>query len=218
MELNAELFDFYSSHLMEFEAVSRWSTEHQKFNGPYLCSPGKEYCDSKLKIVIVGQETNGWTSHTDVSKQMQTYSDFSLGKKYFSSPFWNVIRKIEKELNGEHYCCASLNLNKFDINGKPPREPFLTTIEKLDHILYDEIQLLKPDVVIFFTGPKYDRRISKLFNNELTEIDGFHKRKLAEMTLADKPFKIFRTYHPNYLRRTGLENQVIHQMVTSVNS
>lgn len=112
-----------------------------------------------MKIVFVGQETNGWSSHTDVKKQMKTYSDFGLGKEYISSPFWNVIRKIEKELTGQHFCCASLNLNKFDINKKRSREPFLTEIEELDHILYAEIELLKPDIVILFTGPRYDRRI-----------------------------------------------------------
>jgi len=216
MNTYAELLDLYTSHSTNFKSIVGLTTEEHKLNGPYLCSPGKEYLESKVKIVFVGQETNGWTTHADVSLQMQTYAGFGLGKNYVSSPFWNVIRKIEKAATGQHYCCASLNLNKFDVNGNPPREPFLATIQKLDHILKDEIQLLKPDLIVFFTGWRHDSRLTNIFNANLIEVDGFKKRELAEMKLADESFKIFRTYHPNYLRRSGLENKVINTLVSKV--
>lgn len=220
MNIYAGLFELYSTYWDEFKSARLTSSD---LNGPYLCSPGKEYLESMVKIVFVGQETNGWSKRDNVVEQMQTYTDFGLGlrpkiaKKYASSPFWNVIRKIEKAVTGQHYCCASLNLNKFDVNGKSPREPYLATIEKLDHILKAEIQLLQPDVVIFFTGWKYDSRVSKIFSASLTEVDGFKKRELAEISLANEPFKIFRTYHPNYLRMSGLESKVIQELVSKIN-
>lgn len=214
MSAYAELLKLYTSHSTAFKSVLNLTTEEHKLNGPYLCSPGKEYLESKVKVVFVGQETKGWTAHADVSLQMQTYADFGLGKKYIPSPFWNVIRKIEKAATGNHYCCATLNLNKFDVNGKPPREPYLATIQKLDHILKDEIQLLKPDLVIFFTGWRLDGRLTGIFNANLVEVDGLKKRELAEIKLVNESFKIFRTYHPNYLRRSGLENKVINTLIS----
>lgn len=210
MDSKSTLLRLYSEHWNELISTRN---EIANSHGPYLCSPGKEYLDSLVKLVIVGQETNGWSRHNQIVEQMQTYEKFDLGKKYVSSPFWNVIRKIEKGVIGKQYCSASLNLNKFDVNGKPPRENNLAKIEKFDTILNLEILALKPDAVIFFTGWKYDKRIENCLNSTVEMVPGFNRRELGQIKLANEPIKIFRTYHPNYLRRSGKEAKIIDEII-----
>ncbi len=212
MDIHAGLFKLYISRLDEFKLVKRKSSGI--LNGPFLSSPGKKYSDAMTKIVFIGQETNGWASNFDVEAQMREYIDFGLGVNYFSSPFWNVIRKVEKEIAGDYYCSAWLNLNKFDENNKSPSPSNLAILEKLDNILLMEIELLSPDIVVLFTGPRYDSRVTRIFNQELQEFVGFNIRQLAEIQMIDQPYKVYRTYHPNYLRRSGLENRVIQAIST----
>lgn len=68
--------------------------------------------------------------------------------------------------------------------------------------------------MILFTDPRYDRRISKLFNTTLTEVGSFKKREFAEITLEDNSFKLYSTYHPKKLRLARLEERVINQIAS----
>jgi hypothetical protein len=83
------------------------------------------------------------------------------GVKKYSSPFWQVIRKFEKALTGDTYNCAWLNLNRWDDNSHAPSLENQQILSELDFILLEELRLLDPDLVIFFTGPwnDYDQRI-----------------------------------------------------------
>ncbi len=216
MEPHAGLRNLYSSYWNDFKTLIDVSQPH-KLNGPYLCSPGKDYWDSKVKIVFVGQETNGWNPQLDELKQMEVYSKFGVAKGYKKGAFWQNIRKIEQSINGKKYGCASLNLNKFDVNGKRPGESYLSQMEKFDHILMAEILLLEPDAVIFFTGPDYDRRLEKLLNAELVKVNDFGIRELAEIRSPNIKFTAIRTIHPQRMRRLGREEEFLTQIINSVN-
>jgi len=213
---HAGLLKLYSSHWGDFETLIDVS-KPAKLNGPYLCSPGQDYWESKIKIVFVGQETNGWAPKSDVVKQMEVYSNFGVAKGYKKGAFWQIIRKIEKSINGKEYCCASLNLNKFDVAGKRPGKSYLSLIEKFDHILLDEIHHLEPDAVIFFTGPNYDRRLVKLFNAELVKVNDFSIREFAEIRSPDIKFKAIRSIHPQRIQRLGRHEEFLTQIINSVN-
>jgi hypothetical protein len=58
-------------------------------------------------FLAIGQETYGWEIFSDVVTEeecagmMSAYEDFNVGEKYYASPFWNVIRKIETALGNE---------------------------------------------------------------------------------------------------------------------
>lgn len=83
---------------------------------------------------------------------MKIYKDFNLGYSY-NSPFGNITREIEKNLNLERCSCSWSNINKFDDGGGRPFGDSLKIIEKFDEVLLSEIQILKPDVVVFFFRP-----------------------------------------------------------------
>jgi hypothetical protein len=180
-------------------------------HGPFLCSPQEFYWNADIKIVFVGQETNGWgPKFKSVEQQMKIYFDFEVGTKKTKSnkgPFWTTIRRIEKEVNGYKKCCASLNLNKFDINNKTPNGDFMQKMLQFDHLIQSEIDLLKPDVVIFFTGHRFDGRLMNIFHTGITEVEGFVSDALCEIVVPNKPYRMFRTYHPGYFVRNKYKDK-----------
>ena len=75
------------------------------------------------------------------------------------------LRIIEKVLQNKPHSCAWTNLNKFDLNCKRPKGQHETVISTLDNILLDELKIVKPDFILFYTGPNFDERIKRIFTN-----------------------------------------------------
>lgn len=206
--INQHLLELYKRHANKIlEIKARCDSDN--FNGPFLIAPNETYRRSAIKIAFVGQETHGWSNKTDVFEQMTTYINFNLGEKYYSSPFWSFIRKIEIMLTGTILTSAWLNLNKFDQAKKAPSIENRLILSELDFLLLEELKLIAPDIVIFLTGPRYDGRVSNLLKGEMLPVEGINQRKLCQIVSKEITGKIFRTYHPNYLRRSRLEKVVI---------
>ncbi len=231
---NQKLSSLYESHKNELFSAPQKCTG--KMHGPFLVCSQDEYWKSNIKISFVGQETRGWsckgsvTEQMDkhkspitlanknttgsVTEQMDKHKSFALGKGYHSSPFWNVIRKFEERICGSKYNSSWLNLNRYDQNKKRPNEENRKILSELDFLVLKELEILAPDVVIFFTGPIYDGRVKSLLCGELIGVSGFTKRELCLVKSQHLGAKIIRTYHPNYLRRSGLEEKVIDAVVS----
>ena len=184
--------------------------------GPFLIAPHDSYWCSPTKVAFVGQETHEWSFSDDIGTQMATYDDFCLGKHYRPSPFWNIIRKLEKRLTGSTYCSAWLNLNRYDEAGKKPSWKNQVTLSELDFLLVEELKTIAVNVVIFFTGPFYDRRLARLLQSTDTNVAGFSARQLCQLGSTLVGGMIFRTYHPKYLRCSGLESRVIDAICGTV--
>lgn len=211
---NDRLFELYQANKSAIREVkARCTTEME---GPFLIAPSDSYWSSAIKVAFVGQETHGWPSIDDDLDQMQEYVDFNLGEKYYSSPFWSVIRKLELSLTGSQFSSAWLNLNRFDQNGGVPSDENGRALSELDFLLVEELKIISPDIVIFFTGPKYDDRLFKLFPSITEAVDGFDERQFCFLNSPALSAKLLRTYHPNYLRRAGLEKSVIEKISESV--
>jgi len=181
--------------------------------GPLLMAPNALYSQQPNPLLIVGQETKGWGYlHGEaIREQMAVYEKFNVGKEYYASPFWNVTRKVEQALGNAPYSCAWTNLSKFDVNGGRSFGAQERIISTVDDLLVSEISLLKPKVCLFSTGPAFDERIRRTFPGVTYQaVDKWSQRKLARLMHPDLPANTFRTYHPNYLRRSGLEPDFIH--------
>jgi hypothetical protein len=215
---NQHLFDLYNQHKSKILEVKSRFNDNDKMNGPFLIVPNDAYQQAALKVAFIGQETNGWSNKPIISEQMTTYSNFNLAEnyKYRHGPFWSVIRKIETALTGSILSSAWLNLNRYDQDNKAPSISNQLILSELDFLLVEELKLIAPDVVIFLTGPHYDQRITSLLQGEKTPIDGFNQRKLCQIKSPALTGKIFRTYHPNYLRRASLEKDVIEAICDAV--
>lgn len=209
--MNKPLFDLYKKHEPTIVAVKTRCQD--QMGGPFLTAPNGDYWRSSRKVAFVGQETKGWPSEPDIYAQMATYTRFNLGKGYYSSPFWNIIRKFEAALTGSTFSSAWLNLNRYDEGGRQPTVKNQRILAELDFLLLEELTLINPAVVIFFTGPSYDQRISKLLEARPLEIESFPPRQLCRLLSPVLTSVIFRSYHPKYLRLSGLEKPVIDSIV-----
>ncbi|WP_228710017.1 hypothetical protein [Klebsiella pneumoniae] len=129
------------------EYSKRYSDKN--LHGPLLLNISN-YSSQKIKLMVVGQETFGWNKSPSIVDQQATYQKFNFGSSYYSSAFWNIIRKVERSLNIEPYAIAWSNLNRFDIDcGSPDRTELAQDIASLDYLVKEEISILKPDICIF---------------------------------------------------------------------
>lgn len=217
-EKTLRFHELYARHRAAILDVhSRCEIESGPLYGPYLLAPHTAYWQAALKIAFVGQETKGWeTSDCDIPRQMTCYHAFNLGAEYYSSPFWNVIRKFEQRLIGATYCSAALNINRYDQDEGSPSWSNRQVLSELDFLLLEELQLLDPGVIIFLTGPEYAPRVECLLGGSRILVDGYGERQLCEMKVPALRGMVFRTYHPNYLRRSGLEEGVIEAVAKRI--
>jgi hypothetical protein len=75
-------------------------------------------------------------------------------------------------------------------------------------LLGQNLEMLKPDVVIFFTGESYDYTIKSYFPGcEFERVD--HSGKLLDrVVFPDAPKLMLRTNHPKQLRLGGSWNTI----------
>lgn len=213
-----ELSLLYTSRQKDFKKVVETFPEDD-LAGPLLMSPNLDYYTSPNKLLIIGQETNGWSYHTDdIEKQMKTYEDFNVGIEYYASPFWNITRKVEIALDNQPHSCAWTNLNKFDLDAVRPYGEYETAISALDDILLSELKIIKPDFCLFYTGPSFDYRLRKIFQDiEFVEIPNFTVRQFCKLKHPNLPENSYRSHHPKSLRIRYLEDDFINYITKQKN-
>lgn len=205
-----QLVELYNKKVKDFEEVKAKITKG-KVNGPFLMCPNPKYSEQERKLFVIGQETKGWENYQDIKKQMGVYEGFNLGKDYYSSPFWNVMRKVERALKNKEYSSAWTNISKFDVDRKRPTGENEKIIAKIDSLLIEELEIIKPDVCVFFTSHTFDHRLKKIFAEiEFISIPGFEKKVLCKLKHKDLPEHSYRTYHPRYLRTSHNEDKFIN--------
>jgi hypothetical protein len=179
--------------------------------GPFLMSPSPFYKEQKSPLLIVGQETNGWTYFVDeIERQMYTYEQYNVGSNLDHLPFWNIIRKVEKALGNDPHSCAWTNLSRFDLYGGKSYGKYQKVIKGLDRIIVDEIKICTPEICIFFTGPDFDARLRRIFKDmDFVAIPGWNMKQLSMLRHPLLPYLTFRSYHPKSLRLKNLENNFI---------
>jgi hypothetical protein len=142
-----DLLKLYTEWQEDFrEIVTRFGTA--ELHGPLLISPSDTYSQQKNRLLIIGQETYGWNIEADdLEKQMKAYEDFNVGAGYYSSPFWNVVRKVEKAISNSPYSCAWTNISKYDLHGGRAYGEYEAGISRLDNLLVREMQYLNRQFV-----------------------------------------------------------------------
>lgn len=208
--MKEELYKLYQDKQPTFKNVVG-TFPGDELGGPFLMSPDKQYYTQKKPLLIVGQETNGWTYYIDeIQKQMDTYEEFNVGKGFNSTTFWNVTRKVESALGNEPHSCAWTNLSKFDLYGGKAYGKYEKVISSLDKIIVDEIKIVNPKVCLFFTGPDFDSRLKKIFDGVKFEaISSWNVKQFCRLIHPELPEYSFRSYHPKSLRLRRLENDFL---------
>jgi hypothetical protein len=198
-------------------------------SAPLLISPHSKWPTCPTKLLIVGQETNGWRSNSTsdgtlaldtleefasspggVSSMLSAYKAFDFARTYRNrnSAFWRAFRHLECNV-AETPCSAMwTNLFKVDVSGSVVRNCKIKHRRLLrdaqSGLLAEEIRFLKPRIVVFFTGPHYDYELLDAFSDAaltplLPNRDG---RETALIHSAALPVCSIRTYHPTFLQRS----------------
>ena len=189
----------------------------EDIEGPFLIDLLPGYQGSRKRLLVFGQETHGWyCDYGDFSRQIEGYRTFNLGESYRPTPFWDFVRRLELAVCGQHYTSAWLNLNRFDMNSGRPTPEVEALISELDPLILDELAILEPQIVVFLTGPNYDSRLQSIFPDVKFLPDAGNSRQFSRIESRFLPKNTFRTYHPGYLRRSGMEELIFTRLMSEI--
>lgn len=191
-----------------------------KLSGMFLASASEEYEKEKNKVMIVGCETAGWNVLTDhpfvtvdhyvdlaLNKHQQFFKDQMTTKNVKGRTFFNFARKVAKLEGVSENGMVYTNLFCFDWHGKSPMKcaEFKFIKEISQKILNSQIEILKPDYILFVNGISSAGCRRDFFpmdgeNQRCTNIKGYpdtiSKHYLLEFMLDEK-IKCWRTHHPS---------------------
>jgi hypothetical protein len=207
--LNKRLIQLYEKYWDEMIS----SLKGNELGNPLLLHIRDEekYKAADIKIMIFGQETNGWNGELgskNIDELVKIYSNF-LERRY-GGQFWNGVRDYVssiKEKNPdkrvEFIWNNIIKIGKDKSKGRPKQN--LVDIQKeVFPVIKEEVEILQPDLIIFFTGPYYDQYIKKEWNELLiNEVGHFNVKQLAMVKHEQLPINTFRTNHPTNLYFQG---------------
>lgn len=216
MKINDQLCDLYSKYWTELlSALDR--EDANSYTNPFLINVDEEnMAQADLRIMILGQETKGWGDKTGISRSvkegMERYRKFYVERNFYKgygrSAFWKGFRffkkKIERHNNEKEIYFIWNNVSKIGRpNGKVGVSPGIRSIErKLFPVLKEEVKIIRPDIMIFLSGPDRDHDIKFHFE----DFESFHsgtsctKRQLAIVKATGLPSMSIRTYHPSFYK------------------
>ncbi len=218
--MNEQLLKLYSSKWSGLSGAITTILEDDTLDikpaNPLLLYINKEedYKTADIKLMVFGQETNSWYDERATIKAVRYhYDNFFNGDKCwgYGGQFWNGVSRFLSCLQSKYpdkrirlIWNNIVKIGKKSEKGFPP--DYIYEIEReLFHVIPDELQILKPNVVLFLTGPNYDSIIADNFGELKHEaLSIFPERELSEVSLNGVDFA-FRTYHPNYLWRNGID-------------
>lgn len=215
-EENQKLLRLYESKNYK-EVITEIVETNEKVGGKELvlhlpCITGN-YKEMDKKILIIGQELDGWRKIRDNPKDaMLDTLEISLKKlSKHPHPFNAFSRKFCEMLNREckskfPVSWASANIRRFSYKEKPKiplKDEVQNLIYKKFNFLKEEIKIINPDIVLFLTGPDYDDYIKAQLDGvkfHKLENSDYEKRQFARVEHKALPKKSFRIYHPNRIR------------------
>lgn len=222
-EINQKLLKLFESKWEAVNKVYDTLQEEEEWAVLHLACVPYNYEKMKYKILIVGQENNGYGYETEPKKSMLFTLDFQSNRYYDNAPFFSFpysfcasINDCDNEKYSKKSYLAWVNLKEFSFetsSKKPLNEKAQNIIDNEYNILEEEIKIINPDIVLFLTGPYYDYYIEKQLKGvEFKTVENYGIRQFARVEHKSLPKNSFRIYHPVYLRRRGLESEYLERL------
>jgi hypothetical protein len=207
---NARLGELYNPHL---ESWRRLRQSNPGLSIPMLLKTSPAYFAAKPRVLFVGQETHGWWDNCEIQAEdlaagqiMDFYAGLKkwLHENYRHSPYWNAVRHITAGLKINDPSDSYLVSNIFPCDVDKKQAPLaLHDVFREWRVLPGEAQILEPDWIIFFCGPRYVGNLEAYFrewpSKPLTKADS-----LIEYNPSGQSWRGLVTYHPNALQRLKL--------------
>ena len=208
-EIQLELNIRYEE-IINLGMMREWQEQNPKLSGVFLPSISQAYLDSSLRLMIVGRETKGWgrgISHASQFNTSKEYIEYMIRRhaSQFERPakkskFFQFYHEASSYLHGKGsgvhapiiwgnlFCVSHNESSPQKLDGKLLRD-IIYTSQKL---LQSQIEILQPQIVLFTTGPDYDRYIKEYF-----EIKKSHVIERKRLWRFETPrFIAYRTNHP----------------------
>lgn len=186
-------------------------------------TPRGNYLDSEFKVVFVGKETNGWFNANErkevgleiingqfekyIHSLKKIYSNHNIGLKYRSPIYLFIDRLFDSLSEFKKTGILLTELLRHDYYGSGlPSEIIAKVGYDNNYILRRELEILKPDALIFLTGPTYDRHIMMTYPSAVFhELEGYSLNQVATIENIPHVKKAIRIYHPDYHNRLGAD-------------
>ena len=211
MNINSRLYNLYAPHWPSLIEYGFRVNSPVPTNPLLLCFDEAKYLCADKRILICGQETWGWGKFgSSIEHCMASYRSFFIDGEYYDgygvSAFWKAFRYFETHLSkifeGLNIQFIWENLSKIGRNdGATGVTNDIRTLERQYFpILREEITLLKPDIVLFLTGPDRDHDIRFHFPDAkyIQAGDEANLRRRAWISSSYLPVCTLRLYHPSY--------------------
>lgn len=217
--INSQLFELYNHNWSAL--THRLKNEKADYTFPFLLHVNEqEWLSADLKIMICGQETKGWWEHQskalqwNVSDIMDFYEKsyhqqkiYSLKGKRHGAFFkgFNFFRRHITQINKTSDVKISFICNNLRKIGRSGRQtgvcPISNQIEReVFPVFSEEVRILKPDLIIFMTGPSCDSDIvfhfpQAIFNQSNTS----STPNALSIINGISPYSL-RCYHPAFYK------------------
>lgn len=242
-----ELDKIYANELDKEKLKKDFGEEASILSAPFLINVPEAYAMSDKKILYIGKETNIWwgklkhfidyNDSIDILKQRYT-AEFEGGfvtqskdphgkpKEYTredwkNNAFFAKYKYFRKNITGASVLWT--NLLKMDNGSKDYSKNSINNSNAREYskdILLQEIEILKPDVIIFVTATstnlkKYDDAIKNTFDNN------FQSSKVCEpkqfWIFEYNGIKCYRTVHPLSHKFRKLERDYYKEIAEDIN-
>ncbi len=222
--MNEQLTPLYNEYLAFLKDLSIELRQNMSY--PLLMTVHPEYAEVPRKVLYVGKETYTWVNTLDQDQDQELsveylrrrYTDFAFAKNYHgrNSPFWRFVYSCHNQLNGESVPSGLLwtNISKCDSGGTTPARELQDINKPGFDLLIKEIEVVKPDVVLFLTGWSYDHHIQRIFQG--IEYDTIEDNYLYRCKHRQLPEHTFQTMHPNGLNFRKKLNTIFEKIIELV--
>lgn len=217
MDKNLQLSELYNAHWINLSSELSLDKNKNTFAMPFFIKLPEEINNPKVyKIMIFGQETWGWYDKCLLDNWikigMDEYEKFYLNKNGFKtsknrkSSFWQKFRFFEQELSiilkDQEKLPVFIWNNISKIGNSMGKKGVSDNNRRMERthfsVIANELDIIKPDLCIFMTGPNRDHDIKYHFSNSrFTQVNDIDS--IREMALVNNvKFKGLRLYHPSY--------------------
>ena len=203
----------------------------------------KWYSDADIRVMIFGQETNGWKGDADdfgvppspvfnpkismgaVMGQYENFYEtyhkegtFSFNNRYgtFHYGFSQLASLLNQKYEGKRISYVWNNIVKI---GKSAGTGFDSKIYSAEQqhfsVIKEETEILKPHIIIFLTGT-YDDKIKDSFGDvAFLPVAPFSEKEVAKVELPGFG-TAYRTYHPSAIMQKDRREAYYNAIVESI--
>lgn len=176
---------------------------------PYLIYVPEKYEKSSIKVMFCGQETQSWNSeeygdplNATVESVMYRYNVF-VNNDGYNSPYWNFQKRIINRNKNVGF--IRNNIVKIGKLCDPGCDDTIDAMAReYFPVFKKELEILKPDLIIFLTGPNYDWRIRNTIGDFSLKHLGDPNECYDELIFVDSTIpKSVRINHPRSLQQNS---------------